>query len=175
MQAFSMTAGPQAPSFHLPKGLEDGLKDLFRPIFMAITTAMCTSFKKESWQGLHNFSNPGSNFKLALFDSTATMDSTTTTYSGANEVANGSGYTTGGKALANGNVSTSGTTAYTTFTDLVWTASTFTARGAQIFNTDQANKSVAVFDFGANVSVTAGNLTVQFPTANATAAVLRFG
>lgn len=151
-----------------------GLKGLLEGVMMAITTAMCTSFKKESWQGLHNFSNPGSNFNLALFDSTVTLDSTTTAYATANEVS-GTGYTAGGKALTNGNVSTSGTTAYTTFSDLVWTGATFTARGCQIFNKDQANKSVAVFDFGSNIPVVAGNFTVQFPTANSTAAVLRFG
>jgi hypothetical protein len=172
MNALTITAGPMSPALQLPRSLRR-LKTLLEPLFMAITTAMCTSYKVELMTATHNHAVGGSNFKLALFDSTATMDATTTTYSGANEVANGSGYTTGGKALTNSAPTSSGTTAYTTFTDLVWTASTFTTRGAQIFNNSAANKSVGVFDFGANISVSAGNLTVQFPTANATAAVLR--
>jgi hypothetical protein len=133
---------------------------------------MATSFKKELMLGTHNFNSVGHNFNLALFDATATMDATTANYSTANEVS-GTGYTAGGKRLTNSTPTTSGTTAYTTFTDLVWTASTFTARGAQIFNFDQANRCVAVFDFGSNIPVVSGNFTLTFPTANATAAVLR--
>ncbi len=140
---------------------------------MAITTAMSTSFKSELMKGTHNFETSAHNFNLALFDGTASLDATAVTYSNANEIANGSGYTTGGKRLTNVTPTTSGTTAYVDFDDLVWTASTFTARGAQIFNFDAANKSVATFDFGSNIPVVSGNFSVIFPTANATAAVLR--
>lgn len=139
---------------------------------MTITTAMCTSFKKESWEASHNFAVGGNNFRMALFDPTATMDATTTVYSTANE-ATGTGYTAGGKPLTNVGVATSGTTAYVDFDDVVWTGSTFSARGAQIFNNSSGNKSVSVHDFGTTVSVVSGNLTVSFPTANATAAILR--
>lgn len=149
------------------------LRDVFSPLILAITTAMCTSFKKELMTATHNLTAGGHNINLALFDATATMDATTTTYSGANEIANGSGYTTGGKTLTNCTPVTSGTTAYADFDDVVWTSSTFTARGAQLFNKDQGNKSIAVFDFGANIPVVSGNFTVVFPTANASAAVLR--
>lgn len=169
MNAMTLRAG--AKPFATPR-LAALLRELFEPVMMAITTAMCTSYKQQLLTATHNHSVGGSNFRLALFDATATMDATTTTYSGANEVV-GTGYTAGGKLLTNVAPASSGTTAYTSFSDLVWTASTFTARGAQIFNNSAANASVGVFDFGANVSVTSGNLTVQFPTANASAAVLR--
>ena len=155
------------------QALGDALRDVFSPLILAITTAMCTSFKKELMTATHNLSAGGHNINLALFDATATMDASTTSYSGANEIANGSGYTTGGKTLTNCTPVTSGTTAYADFDDAVWTGSTFTARGAQIFNKDAANKSIGVFDFGSNIPVVAGNFTITFPTANATAAVLR--
>lgn len=148
------------------------LGDLFSPLILAITTAMNTSFKVELMTATHNFTTGGHNFRLALFDATATMDASTTTYTGANEVV-GTGYTAGGKLLTNVTPTSSGTTAFTDFDDQVWTSATFTARGAQIFNTTSGNKSVGVFDFGSNIPVVAGNFTVQFPTANATAAVLR--
>lgn len=139
---------------------------------MTITTAMCTSFKQELLQAGHNFSVGGANFRLALFDATATMDAATTTYSGANETT-GPGYTAGGQALTNVEPATSGTTAFTDFGDVVWTGATFSARGAQIFNNSNGNKSVSVHDFGATVSVVSGNLTVSFPNATASEAILR--
>lgn len=150
------------------------LRGVLDHILMAITTAMATSYKSELMTATHNHAVGGSNFALALFDATATMDATTATYSGANEIANGNGYTTGGKALTNIAPATGGTTAFTTFNSpLVWTNATFTARGAQIYNQSQGNKSVGVFDFGQNIPVVAGNFTLTLPTANATAAVLR--
>ena len=152
----------------------EALRDMLDHILMAITTAMATSYKSELMTATHNHAVGGSNFALALFDATATMDASTATYTGANEIANGSGYTTGGKALTNVAPTTSGTTAFTSFnTPLVWTGATFTARGAQVYNQSQGNKSVGVFDFGANIPVVAGNFTLSFPTANASAAVLR--
>jgi hypothetical protein len=161
----------------LPRGAADPfapLRGLLDHLLMAITTAMSTTYKQQLPLAMHNHAVGGSAFNLALFDATATMDASTATYSGANEIANGNGYTTGGKALTNVAPLTSGTTAYWSFnTPIVWTGATFTARGAQIFNTSAGNASVGVFDFGANIPVVAGNFTVNFPTANATAAVLR--
>ncbi len=153
--------------------LAEKLGDLFSPIILAITTAMATSFKSELMTATHNFSVGGNNFRLALFDGTATMDSTTTTYTGTNEVV-GSGYTAGGQLLTNVAPTTSGTTAFTTFNSpLTWTAATFTAAGCQIYNSTNGNRSVGVFSFGSNIPVVSGNFTLSFPTANATAAVLR--
>lgn len=173
MNTLTITAGPAAPAFDLPRRARKALRDLFSPLILAITTAMPTSFKSEILQALHNFTNPGGhNFRMALYDSTATLDATTTAYATANEVV-GTGYTAGGQLLTAVTPTTSGTTAFTDFADLVWTASTFTARGALVFNNTSSNRACGVFDFGANVSVTAGNLTVVFPTANASAAVLR--
>jgi hypothetical protein len=141
---------------------------------MAITTAMCTSFKRELLLGAHNFSSGGSAFYLALFDSTATLGAETTAYSSANEAA-GPGYTAGGKVLTNVTPSTSGNVAFTDFGDVSWTASTFTARGAMIYNQSAANRAVSVHDFGVDVSVISGTLTVQFPAADADNAILRLG
>lgn len=154
------------------QSLGNALKGLFSPLIWAITTAMSTSFKKELMTATHNLTAGGHNIRIALFDPTATLDATTTAYATANEVT-GTGYTAGGKVLTNVTPTSSGTTAYASFNDVVWTASTFTARGAQLFNNDAANKSIATFDFGSNIPVVAGNFTVTFPTANATAAVLR--
>lgn len=166
----TMTA-PRAPA--QLRELGDALADLFGPLILAITTAMSTSYKKELFTATHNHSVGGSAFNLALFDATATLDSTSTAYATANEVV-GTGYTAGGKVLTNVAPAQANTTAWTSFNSpLVWTASTFTARGAQIFNTSQANKSVGVFDFGSNIPVVSGNFTLSFPTANESAAVLR--
>lgn len=161
----------------LPLGARDpfqALRGVLDHIMLAIATAMATSYKAELLTATHNHAVGGSNFALALFDATATMDASTATYTGANEIANGAGYTTGGKALTNVAPSSSGTTAFTSFNSpLIWTGATFTARGAQIYNQSQGNKSVGVFDFGSNIPVVAGNFTLSFPTANASAAVLR--
>lgn len=164
----------------LPLGARDpfqALRGVLDHILLAITTAMATSYKAELMTATHNHAVGGSNFALALFDATATMDATTATYTGANEISSANtGYTTGGKALTNVAPASSGTTAFTSFNSpLIWSGATFTARGAQIYNQSQGNKSVGVFDFGANIPVVAGNFTLSFPTANASAAVLRIG
>lgn len=159
----------------LPRGSADpfgALRGLLDHLILAITTSMATSFKQQLMTATHNFTTGGHNFRLALFDANASLDATTTTYSAANEVV-GTGYVAGGKLLTNVTPTTGGTTAFTDFDDQVWTASTFTARGAQIFNNSAGNASVGVFDFGANIPVVAGNFTVTFPTANAAAAVIR--
>lgn len=162
-----LTIKPGAPDPFAP------LRGLLDHLILAITTAMATSYKRQLLTATHNHSVGGSNFNLALFDATATLGASTTAYATANEVV-GTGYVAGGKVLTNVAPADSGTTAFTSFnTPVVWTGATFTAAGAQIFNTSAANASVGTFDFGGNIPVVAGNFTVNFPTANATAAVLR--
>ena len=138
---------------------------------MAITTAMCSSFKEELLKGVHDFEND--TFKMALYTSSATLDASTTAYTVTNEVS-GTGYTAGGQALDSPTVTLSGTTAFVDFADETWTAATITARGALIYNSTAAgNPAVAVFDFGADKTSTAGDFVVQFPTADASNAVIR--
>lgn len=140
---------------------------------MAITQAMCTSFKQEILVGTHNFTlTTGDVFKIALYTSAATLDETTTAYSATNEVA-GTGYAAGGETLTNVTPTTSGTTAYVDFGDATWSTATITARGALIYNSSQANKAVAVLDFGADKTSTAGDFTVQFPAFDASNAIVR--
>lgn len=139
---------------------------------MAITQAMTTSFKKELMEGVHDFTTHV--FKIALYTSSATLDATTTAYSATNEVS-GTNYTAGGNTLTvtGGAVSTSGTTAYIDFSDTTWADATITARGALIYNSSASNKAVAVLDFGADKTSTAGDFTVSFPTADASNAIAR--
>lgn len=140
---------------------------------MAISTTMCTSFKKELMEAKHNFLTTGHAFKIALYTSTATLDATTTAYSTSNEIT-GTGYTAAGNALTNVNPATSGTTAFTDFADVSWTSATFTANGALIYNSTTAgNPAVSTHAFGVDKSVTGGTFTVQFPTADATNAIIR--
>lgn len=141
---------------------------------MAITQAICTSFKKELMQGTHNFTaSTGNSFKIALYTSSATLGATTTAYSATNEVS-GTGYTAAGAALTNVTPTTSSTTAYIDFSDVSWTSSTITARGAVIYNdTASGDPAVCVLDFGADKTSTAGTFTVQFPAADASNAILR--
>jgi len=150
-----------------------GLRGLLNGPLLAITQAMCTSFKKEMFEGKHNFMVGGNNMKISLYVAAATLDATTTAYTAANEVANGNGYTTTGKALVNVNPTSSGTTGFTDFDDVAWTAATFTARGALIYNDDAADRSAAVLDFGSDKTVTSGTFTIQFPVADAANAILR--
>lgn len=142
---------------------------------MAITQALCTSFKKELFQGTHAFASSGGDaFKIALFTSSATLDATTTAYATTNEVV-GTGYTGGGNALTvtAGTPASASTTGYVDFSDSSWTTSTFTARGALIYNTTDTNKAVGVLDFGSDKSVSAGTFTIQFPTPDQDNAILR--
>lgn len=150
---------------------------------MAITQAMTTSFKVEILDALHNFGTTvtragtgADTFKIALYTSSATLGASTTAYSATNEVPNGSGYTTGGNTLTISQVPTdggSGTTAFLSFSDTTWSAATITANGALIYNSTQSNRAVAVLAFGGDKSSTAGNFTIQFPTANNTSAIIR--
>jgi hypothetical protein len=144
---------------------------------MAITQAMCTSFKKELLEGKHDFTNGADAMKLALFTSSATLSAATTDYSTTNE-ASGTGYSAGGGALTNVTPTSSGTTAFTDFNDLTFSSSTITARGAMIYNTQTGGGSgttdaVAILDFGADKTSTNGDFTIQFPTADASNAIIR--
>ena len=140
---------------------------------MAITQAMCTSFKKELLEGVHNFKNSGgSTFKLALFTSSASLDASTTAYSTSNEVS-GTGYSAGGSALTRVDPSTSGTTAFTDFSDLTFSTATITANGAVIYNDGASDAAVIVLAFGGDKTSTAGDFTIQFPTADASNAIIR--
>lgn len=138
---------------------------------MAITTAMCSSFKQELFEGVHDFTSH--TFKMALYTSSATLGAATTAYSATNEVS-GTGYTAGGQALDNPTVTLSGTTAFVDFDDETWAAATITARGALIYNdTAVGDPAVAVFDFGSDKISTAGDFVVSFPTADASNAIVR--
>ena len=140
---------------------------------MAITQAMCTSFKKELLEGVHNFKNSGgSTFKLALFTSSATLGAATTAYATTNEVT-GTGYSAGGLALTRVDPSTSGTTALTDFADLTFSTATITANGAVIYNDGASDAAVIVLAFGGDKTSTAGDFTIQFPTADASNAIIR--
>ncbi len=141
---------------------------------MAITQAMCTSFKKELLEGVHNFKNSGgSTFNLALYTSSATLAASTTAYTTTNEVS-GTGYTAKGAALTRVDPSTSGTTALTDFSDLTFSSSSITARGALIFNDSASgDPSVVVLNFGADKTSSTGDFTIQFPTADASNAIIR--
>ena len=154
---------------------------------MAITTAMCTSFKSELLQGIHNFHNgsgggtttttgTGNTFKLALFTSSATLSVSTTAYATTNEVS-GTGYSAGGNTLTNVDPTTSGTTALTDFADTTFSSSSITARGALIYNSSttagSADRAVCALDFGADKTSTSGDFTIQFPAADASNAIIR--
>ena len=147
---------------------------------MAISSAICNTFKGELLEGKHNFSSGGGGhtFKIALYTSSATMSASTTAYATTNEVsATGTGYTAGGNTLTNVDPTTSGTTALTDFADTTWSSSSITARGCLIYNSSttagSANRAVAILDFGADKTSTSGDFTIQFPTADASNAIIR--
>ena len=141
---------------------------------MAITQAMCTSFKKELLEAKHNFLNSGgSTFLIALYTSSASLDASTTAYTTSNE-ASGTNYTAKGNTLTRVDPTTSGTTALTDFADTTWSSSTITARGALIFNDSASgDPSVLVLNFGADKTSTAGDFTIAFPAADASNAIIR--
>lgn len=137
---------------------------------MAITQCMTTSFKVDILKGDQDLLVD--TLKIALYTSAASLDATTTAYTTSGEVS-GAGYTAGGNVLTGTTVSSSGTTAFVSFTNSSWGSATFTARGALIYNSSQSNKSIAVLDFGTDQAVSSGTFTIQFPTANATSAIIR--
>jgi len=142
---------------------------------MAISQAMCTSFKVGILDGDFDFSSGTSQtFKIALYTSSATLGASTTAYSATNEVS-GTGYTAGGEELTiSANPTSSGTTAYLDFADVTWSTATITARGALIYLANGGtNPAVAVLDFGSDKTSTAGDFTIQFPAADASNAIIR--
>jgi len=144
---------------------------------MAITTnAITNSFKEDLLNGLHDFAvSTGDVYKLALYDSSASIGADTTSYAVgiSGQVGDSGQYAAGGGALVNALVSVNGTTAFVDFNDLSFTGVTLTAAGALIYNTSEANKSVCVLDFGGDKTATAGTFTIQFPAANDTQAIIR--
>lgn len=140
---------------------------------MAITQAMCSSFKGEVMQALHDFDVAANTFKIALYTSSATLGASTTVYSATNEVPNSGSYTAGGGTLVNQGVTVSGTTGFTDFADISFTSATITARGALIYNSTNGDRAVCVLDFGSDKISTAGTFTIIFPTADATNAIIR--
>jgi hypothetical protein len=136
---------------------------------------MCTSFKKELLQGVHNFTaSTGNSFKLALYTNSASFTAATTAYTSSNEVSASGSYVAGGGALTNVTPTTSGTTALTDFSDLTFTSATITARGALIYNdTATGDPSVVVLDFGSDKTSTSGDFQIVFPTADASNAIIR--
>jgi|TARA_B100000929_G_scaffold135905_1_gene107565 hypothetical protein len=140
---------------------------------MAITQAVAASFKKELLDGVHDLDSGGGVFKLALYDSQATINAATTSYTSDREVAASGDYVAAGGVLAGQATALTATTAYVTFTDRSWTGVTITARGALLYNSTAAKKAVCVLDFGADKTATSGTFTVQFPAATSTTAILR--
>ena len=144
---------------------------------MAITSAVCTSFKVELLKGVHNFTaTTGDTFKIALYTSSATLGAGTTAFSATNEITNSSGtaYTSGGASLTSVTPTSDSTTAVCDFADVSYTDASFTANGALIYNdTATGNPACAVIAFGSDKTVTSGTFTIQFPTADADNAIVR--
>ena len=143
---------------------------------MAITSAICTSFKVELLKGVHNFTaTTGDTFKIALYDSDATLGASTTAFSTSEEITNTSGtaYTSGGATLTSVTPVASSTTALCDFADVSFSSATFTANGALIYNSSDSNAAVCAIAFGSDKTATNGTFTIQFPTADATNAIIR--
>ena len=139
---------------------------------MAITQAMCDSFKVELLNGVQNFS--ADTYKIALYTSSATLSNATTAYTTSNEVATGGGYTAGGNTLTVSTLPTStGNVAFLSFANSSWSNATITAAGALIYNNSKSNSAVAALSFGGDKTSTSGNFTVIFPTPDATSAIIR--
>ena len=137
---------------------------------MAITSGICISFRREILLGEHDLDTDS--IKLALYTSAASLSDGTTAYTTSQEVV-GTGYSAGGVTLTGVDVTVDSSVAVVSITDAVVTAATITARGALIYNSTNANKAVAVFDFGADKSSSNGDFTIQFPAAAAATAIIR--
>jgi len=137
---------------------------------MAITQCVTTTFKQELFGGTHVFGTD--TFRLALYQSSASLDASTTAYTATGE-ASGTNYTAGGANLTTIAATTSGTTAFVDFNDLAFPNVSITARGAMIYNSSKANRSVVILDFGSDKSPAAQTLTVVFPSATAANAIIR--
>jgi hypothetical protein len=144
---------------------------------MAITSAICTSFKVEILKAVHNFTaSSGNTFNIALYDSSASLGAGTTAYTTSEEITNtsGSAYSAKGKALTSVTPVASSTTAVCDFSDISWTSASFTARGCMIFNDSASgDPSVCCIDFGGDKTATNGTFTIQFPTADSSDAIIR--
>ena len=143
---------------------------------MAITSAVCTSFKVELLKGVHNFTaTTGNTFKIALYDSDATLGASTTAFTTSEEITNTSGtaYTSGGATLTSVTPVADSTTAVCDFADVSYTSASFTANGALIYNSSDSNAAVCAIAFGSDKTATNGTFTIQFPTADATNAIIR--
>ena len=143
---------------------------------MAITSAVCNSFKAEVLQALHNFTaSSGNSFKLALYTSSATLNKSTTAYSTSNEISNtsGSAYVAGGKALTSVTPALSTDTACCDFADISYTSASFTANGCLIYNDTNSDRAVCAVAFGSDKTVSSGTFTIQFPAADASNAIVR--
>ena len=141
---------------------------------LSIDQAVCNSFKSQLLDANHDFSSAGGNvFKLALFQSNAVLNATTTVYTSTNEVVATGTYTTGGGILAGQTVSLDGSVGIVDFADLSFTGVTLSALGAVIYNTSFGNAAVCVLDFGAVKTATSGTFTIQFPAFTSAAAILR--
>ena len=150
---------------------------------ISVTTAMPTSFKVEILKAVHNFTaSTGNTFKLALMKATAagsgTYGAATTSYdtlvSNTDELANGSGYTTGGNTLVSVTPVADGTTAVCDFDNTTWSSATFTTCGGIIYNdTAAGNPACAILSFGGDQQVSSGDFQIQFPAAAAATAIIR--
>ena len=143
---------------------------------MAITSAICTSFKVELLKGVHNFTaTTGNTFKIALYDSDATLGASTTAFTTSEEITNTSrtAYTSGGATLTSVTPVASSTTALCDFADVSFSSATFTANGALIYNSSATNAAVAAIAFGSDKTATNGTFTIQFPAADASNAIIR--
>jgi len=143
---------------------------------MAITTAMCNSFKTDLLGGLHDLDTDSIKLALIKASPSGTYNASTTNYSDVttnSDEASGTGYTAGGQVLDGATISLSGSTAILTFTDEIFSDVTVSTDGCIIYNTANSNSAIAVIDFGGTVSATAGDLTIEFPTADASNAIVR--
>ena len=141
---------------------------------MAITSAICNSFKQEILEAEHNFTaSTGDTFNLALYDSDAVLSKSTTAYTTSEELATTGGYTAKGKALTSVTPVLDSDTAVCDFANTSWTSASFTARGCLIFNDDNSDTSVCAIDFGGDKTVTSGTFTVEFPAAAASTAIIQ--
>ena len=143
---------------------------------MTISSAICNSFKQEILVGTHNFTaSSGNTFKLALYQSDASLGAGTTAYSTSEEITNtsGSAYSAGGKEITSVTPVLDSSTAVCDFADVSWTSASFTANGCLIYNDTQSDKSCAVIAFGGDKTVSSGTFTIQFPTADASNAIIR--
>ena len=138
---------------------------------MPILQGMCSSFKQESWLGIHDLATD--TLKLALYTAAADLSQATTVYTTSGEVPTGSGYNAGGEVLTGAQVLLSGTTAYLTFDNPVWSGASFVCRGGLIYNSSEADRAIAVLDFGSDKTAN-GTFTIQLPAATAASALLRF-